>query len=204
MADCSKTRILAILLGVLCLTFAEVIAVFINQELRHRDSKEKEINAENINSFFPGYFRSPEEQRLYESRYMSGFTNRTVVEPRISYFDTTCGFSCRSTFAKKLKKRQLAAVEHGCCRSNVAFIAPNKRSNVNGRERTILQFGTNKQYFAVHSCTALRFCRGCQCSQENGMYIGVAVKDGVKKVDDLDDVELDFFYFDGCCKCIND
>ncbi|XP_052790250.1 uncharacterized protein LOC128224451 isoform X2 [Mya arenaria] len=168
MADCSKTRILAILLGVLCLTFAEVIAVFINQELRHRDSKEKEINAENINSFFPGYFRSPEEQRLYESRYMSGFTNRTVVEPRISYFDTTCGFSCRSTFAKKLKKRQLAAVEHGCCRS------------------------------------ALRFCRGCQCSQENGMYIGVAVKDGVKKVDDLDDVELDFFYFDGCCKCIND
>ncbi|WAR08567.1 hypothetical protein MAR_018525 [Mya arenaria] len=113
MADCSKTRIMAIVLGVVCVAFAVVIAVFIYRELRHRDSTEKKINAENINSFFPAYFRSPEEQR------------------------------------------------------------------------------------------ALLNCGGCHCSQENGMYVGVAVKDGVVHPDDLDDIELDFFYFDGCCKCIN-
>ncbi|WAR08569.1 hypothetical protein MAR_018527 [Mya arenaria] len=149
MADCSKTRIMAIVLGVVCVAFAVVIAVFIYRELRHRDSTEKKINAENINSFFPAYFRSPEEQR------------------------------------------------------SVAFMAPTKRINVNGLERKLLQFATKKQYFAVHSCTALLNCGGCHCSQENGMYVGVAVKDGVVDPDDLDDIELDFFYFDGCCKCIN-
>ncbi|XP_052810663.1 uncharacterized protein LOC128238608 [Mya arenaria] len=201
MADCSKTRIMAIVLGVVCVAFAVVIAVFIYRELRHRDSTEKKINAENINSFFPAYFRSPEEQRLYEDSYMSGLTNRTLVKPSISDPTKDCNFNCYG--APQRRKRQVASVEHGCCKSSVAFMAPTKRINVNGLERKLLQFATKKQYFAVHSCTALLNCGGCHCSQENGMYVGVAVKDGVVDPDDLDDIELDFFYFDGCCKCIN-
>ncbi|XP_052788630.1 uncharacterized protein LOC128223389 [Mya arenaria] len=157
MADCSKTRIMAIALGVLCLTFAVVIAVFIYRELRH---KEREINADNINSFFPAYFRSPDEQLLYERRYMSGFTTRTVVEPSISNLNVTCGFSCgRALAGKKRKKRQLAAVEHGCCKSNVAFIAPKKRINVNGRERTLLQFdtkGSTSPYTDALRCSSVK------------------------------------------------
>jgi len=46
-------------------------------------------------------------------------------------------------------------------------------------------------------------CSGCTCFQEQNLYWAVVIKRGVTDPDDMDDTELDYFYFPGCCKCIN-
>ncbi|XP_052235348.1 uncharacterized protein LOC127847464 [Dreissena polymorpha] len=81
--------------------------------------------------------------------------------------------------------------------------SPTNHINLEGQVRTFLQYGTKKRYFTVHAFTALMGCTWCVCSQENNLAPAVVVKIGGQEEDDVDDKDIDYFYFPGCCKCVN-
>ena len=46
-------------------------------------------------------------------------------------------------------------------------------------------------------------CTGCTCTQEEHLYSAVVHKTGEDDPDDVDETEVDYFFVDGCCKCVN-
>ncbi|KAH3753930.1 uncharacterized protein LOC127848608 [Dreissena polymorpha] len=198
---CSKTRILSMVVVVLALVLVAVVVAFIYRETRGR-RRRTELNENNVKALYPVYFRDQEEQDAFqESFFESFYSNRTVIKPTVDS-EQACSFNC--TFYPVRQKRMAQnGVQHGCCISNARFHFPTNHTNIKGQVRTFLQFGTKKQYFTVHACTALIGCTGCVCSQEKNFAPAVVLKIGVQKVDDIEDTEIDYFSFPGCCKCIN-
>ncbi|KAH3753948.1 hypothetical protein DPMN_188602 [Dreissena polymorpha] len=200
---CSKTIILSVVVAVLVLVLAAVVAAFIYRETSSR-SKRTELNENTVQDLYPAFFRSQEEQRVFNASFQQSFYfNRTVIQPTVKSTQS-CSFTCVNPAPARRKRQSTIGVQHGCCTSSVAFHAPPNHPNIQGQIRTFLQYESKKQFFTVHSCTALIGCTGCVCSQENNVAPAVVVKFGVQEVDDLQDTEIDYFYFAGCCKCVND
>ena len=58
--------------------------------------------------------------------------------------------------------------------------------------------------FSTLCFSVISGCTACTCSQEVNIFVAVVLKDDDDdEPEELDDVELDFFEFDGCCKCLN-
>ncbi|XP_052236729.1 uncharacterized protein LOC127848348 isoform X2 [Dreissena polymorpha] len=219
---CNKTRILSVVVAVLVLVLAAVVAAFIYRETRNLNDKtgnlmQTELNENTVKDLYPGYFRSQEEQLLFDEEFHESFYfNRTVIQPT-EYRIETCSFTCNTTWPPvtkwppvtgrkkrgKLIPQISIGVHHGCCTSIPMVHAPTNRKNLKGDYRTFLQYGSRKQYFTVQSCTAWKDCTGCVCSSENTLVTAVVLKIGVKKVEYLNDTEIDHFNFAGCCKCVN-
>lgn len=60
-------------------------------------------------------------------------------------------------------------------------------------------------FVGLFVCRKYLECMGCYCMYEQEMYFVVVVKLGIVVVDvGLEDLEIDVFVFNGCCKCVND
>lgn len=48
-------------------------------------------------------------------------------------------------------------------------------------------------------------CTGCRCMHEQALQSAVVIKQPIPPslADEIDDLEIELFYFDGCCKCEN-
>ena len=46
-------------------------------------------------------------------------------------------------------------------------------------------------------------CTGCNCTKEESLHSAVVHKIGEDDPDDVEDTEVDYFFLDGCCKCVN-
>ncbi|XP_060599504.1 uncharacterized protein LOC132753100 [Ruditapes philippinarum] len=211
MTDCSCQRILTGVVAVLSVVTVALLAILIWRETRDVDEIEKmKLTAENLIKSYPSTFRSEKEQTTFLQKYMEGITNRTIVRNITESVRGPCAFSCfdNSTTVPGRRRRQAnpRGVYHGCCVSTVKFAFPKKKTNVFGVERVLLQLQGAMQYFAEHRCQKVSGCTGCTCYRENNLHTAVVLKTHIGSVDDaeyIDDTETDFFFFDGCCKCIN-
>ncbi|KAH3753939.1 hypothetical protein DPMN_188592 [Dreissena polymorpha] len=158
---CSKTRIMSVVVAVLVFVLAAVVAAFIYRETRNVNDKigrimRSELNENTVKDLYPGYFRSQEEQRLFEKKILQSFYfNRTAIPPTVKSKET-CSFRCfnsSSPFPPRRKRQSNNGVKHGCCTSRAGFYVPTNHTNLIGQVRTFLQYGSKKQYFPVESCT---------------------------------------------------
>jgi hypothetical protein len=46
-------------------------------------------------------------------------------------------------------------------------------------------------------------CTGCRCMHEQALSSAVVIKQSIPPAlaDDIEDLEIELFYFNGCCKC---
>ncbi|KAK3594271.1 hypothetical protein CHS0354_008853 [Potamilus streckersoni] len=198
------------------LSIIGIVVVFLWRELVfHRPTEQRHENVlmeqnltENVLKKFQGYFRTPEEQESFVNnlnRLNTGqpiVVNQTVYDFRYN----NCSIDCNGSNPKFRRKRQTYAsgsIFHGCCVSNTYFSSPNAKMNVFGVNRTLVQYQGWKQYFQATNCSSVLGCTGCICIQDRSIQTAVVVKAGVTSPDDVDDFEISFFYFDGCCTCRN-
>ncbi|XP_053385922.1 uncharacterized protein LOC123539107 [Mercenaria mercenaria] len=205
MGDCSGQRVLVVLVIVLSVVTAILIGVLVWRETR--EEKKTELTSENIIKAYPSSFRTQTEQNLYLRKYIEGIENRTKVQNVTFSQNGTCGFSCfKGEFPARRRREATGGVLHGCCQSSVQFVFPSTKVNIFGVSRTLLQLSDARQYFAEHQCASVARCTGCTCYRENNLHTAVVLKSHISDIDDaeyVEDTETDFFYFDGCCKCIN-
>ncbi|KAL4216884.1 hypothetical protein ACF0H5_023345 [Mactra antiquata] len=201
MGSCNCQRFLAVLVVVLAVIVV-VLAAILGWRLTREDKVETKITVESLNKTYPLYFKNQAQNFFYQQQYLNGFNNRTIVNATIPSTET-CTFSCNLSSEYPMRKKRSTQVHHGCCVSSVTFTAPTKMKDIFGTLKTFLQLDSVKQYFPEHVCQTTSGCTGCVCAQENSLYSAVVLKSGVTKAEELDDTEIDFFYFTGCCKCIN-
>lgn len=153
---------------------------------------------------YPEKFRTLKEQRIYERHIQNAArlhpTNQTIQT------QSFCNTDCRMINPiRKKRATQSNAMFHSCCVSSTSFDSPNTKANINGVARTLLHFTSMRQYFKIQSCSQAIGCTGCTCNLEDDLNTAIVLKHGMnlEDADDVDDTELDFFYFQGCCKCLN-
>lgn len=202
MENCNSQRILLVLTILFITTTAVLVAIVIWMELR----EEKEIlNETTVTKSYPGLFKTEEQQQMLFERYSKSFYyNRTEVNRTSSNFPLrSCSFSC--AFEPQARRKRIATsfLSHGCCQSWVSFEAPTTLTNTMGVVRNILQYPTLKQFLIIHHCSHVVGCTGCTCTQEDHLFSAVVHKTGEDDPDDVDETEVDYFFVDGCCKCVN-
>ncbi|KAL3854116.1 hypothetical protein ACJMK2_013394 [Sinanodonta woodiana] len=143
---------------------------------------------------FPGYFRSPDEQKLAEDRLAS----RTFVPAPNGTVDglvNTCSGVCyKPTDWRPIR---INTLYHACCVSNSYYVSPTWVITIYGKNKTLATFGGTKQYFVKEDCTQLTDCTTCQC-QTTTTY-----ESAVVYTDNKTDYEIAWFSTPGCCKCMN-
>ncbi|KAL4216883.1 hypothetical protein ACF0H5_023344 [Mactra antiquata] len=194
MGSWNYQRFLAVLVVVLAVIVV-VLAAILGWRLTREDKVETKITVESLNKTYPLYFKNEAQNSFYQQQYLNGYNNRTIVNATIPHTET-CTFACNLS-------SEYPYIQHGCCVSSVTFTAPTKKKDIFGTLKTFLQLDSVKQYFPEHVCQTISACTGCVCAQENSLYSAVVLKSGVTKAEEIDDLEIDFFYFPACCKCIN-
>lgn len=189
---------------VLSLTSVILVAVLIWRETK--EEEKLKLTSGNLLKSYSSNFRTDKQQNLFAKQYLEGFNNRTVISEKVPALNGTCQFSCfQKSPARRRKRVAESGVYHGCCVSSVIFTSPTTKLDAFGLNRTLVQFTGARQYFPSHLCQSVAGCRGCTCSRENALHTAVVYKRTIS-VDDaefIEDTEVDFFFFPGCCKCIN-
>lgn len=157
-----------------------------------------------IKEKYPEKFRTLEEQSIYEKHIQNVSrlhpTNQTIITKSFCNADCQLGQPIR-----KKRATQSNTMFHSCCVSSTSFDSPNTKTNIGGVAKTLLQFTSMRQYFKIQSCSQAVGCTGCTCNLEVDLNTAIVLKHGInlEDADDVDDTEIDFFYFQGCCKCLN-
>ncbi|XP_060084369.1 uncharacterized protein LOC132563644 [Ylistrum balloti] len=94
---------------------------------------------------------------------------------------------------------------HGCCVSNFYHISPKTLRTIEGHSRTLIQLTNTRQLFQVENCSQAIGCDGCTCMTQQVLTTAVVLKTDLEYTakTTMDDLEIQMFYFDGCCKCLN-
>ncbi|KAL3853953.1 hypothetical protein ACJMK2_013247 [Sinanodonta woodiana] len=196
------TRLLLGLTIVFFLTTVAAIAVLLWRELiYHRPT---EPLKEKVLAKFSGYFRTPEEQKSYERNLIDLDNEQPIVVNRsIHTIYNSCSINCGQNSRRKRQTYAAGSIYHGCCVSNPYFTSPDTKMNISGVTKTIAHYVNMRQYFPVTNCSSRIGCTGCTCVQDRSVQTAVVFKAGVTTPDDIEDYEINFFYFDGCCTCRN-
>ncbi|KAK3594272.1 hypothetical protein CHS0354_008854 [Potamilus streckersoni] len=197
------TRLLLGLTIFFFLTTVGTLAVFLWRELvYHRPT---EPLKDKVLAKFPGYFRTTEEQKLFEGNFSDLNTGQPVMvnQSIYDYGYTSCSINCRQNFRRKRQTYAPGSIFHGCCVSNTYFASPETKMNIFGVMKTIVHYVNVRQYFQATNCSSVIGCTGCRCTQDRSVQTAVVFKAGVTTPDDIEDFETNFFYFDGCCTCRN-
>ena len=109
------------LVEISCLVINKVSVVSDSHRMRDQTDStaitNPRISKDNINTYYPGYFRTRDQQNIYEQTFFSNFytlADRKSVNNTVFLENRKCDFQCAA--AKRRKKRQgLSGVEHGCC-----------------------------------------------------------------------------------------
>lgn len=167
------------------------------------------LTRESLIGRYPGYFWTLEEYYRYSKLLNSSLKDSTVSK----YFEKPCNTDCPSQpwYRVKRRRREVGVVAsseiyHGCCMSQLFYMAPLQQVNENGILRTLFHLLPDaQQFFKVSSCIEHFRCTGCHCMYEQEMYSAVVVKPGIAVANaGLEDLEIDVLVFNGCCKCVND
>lgn len=167
------------------------------------------LTRENLIRRYPGYYWTMEEYFRYSRLLNSSLKDSTVSK----YFEKPCNTDCPSQPWYKVGRRRRevgvvasSEIYHGCCMSQLFYMAPLQQVNENGILRTLFHLLPDaQQFFKVSSCIQHLECTGCHCMYEEELYSAVVVKPGIAVADAaLDDLEIDVLVFNGCCKCVND
>ncbi|PVD38081.1 hypothetical protein C0Q70_00692 [Pomacea canaliculata] len=177
---------------------------------------------------FPGYFRTPEEQRNYElltfqppentsevfnvsSKYSACYQdcNTPTANPYPSYRDSF-PISNTSSFLGPLQDvlQTSCSIDdlddqltfHSCCMSIMSFFAPTELPSGKDSEKTlkIAQFSDAKQYFEKEECCQTEGCTICKCKQASTLVTAVVVEWSPSPK-----YRVDLVRVPGCCKCVN-
>ncbi|XP_011417104.3 uncharacterized protein [Magallana gigas] len=178
------------------------------------------LTRESLIRRYPGYFWTLEEYYWYSRLLNSSLKDSTVSK----YFEKPCNSDCPSQpwYRASRRRREVGVVAgrkrrevgviassqiyHGCCMSQLFYMAPLQQVNEEGILRTLFHLLPDaQQFFKVSSCVKHLECTGCHCMYEQEMYSAVVVKPGIAVADaGLEDLEIDVLVFNGCCKCVND
>ncbi|OWF36038.1 uncharacterized protein LOC110442190 [Mizuhopecten yessoensis] len=198
-----------LLVLVVCLAVVTLIVIAI---LIWRENKDdRRISRNNLNKFYPGYFRTKAEQLE--------FANKSVIYVPVKETFTSplsCGLEClpnviiynSTTTPGPVNRGRRSAPDityNGCCQSNTFFISPVFKINLFGVSREFVSLQNARQFFQTGSCQFAIGCTGCTCMMSQEIDTAVVYKPGENgdTADDIDDTEIDTFYFEKCCKCIN-
>ncbi|XP_033729032.1 uncharacterized protein LOC117318133 isoform X2 [Pecten maximus] len=202
---CSQGINKLLLIVVVCLAVSTIIltAILIWKE----SSRDTGLTSTTLNQYYPGYFRTEAEQLEFEQK-----SNTFVpVESNITS-PLNCQVKCfritGSTPLGGLVRRRRQAPDtsfHGCCQSSISFISPSFRNNLLGVSREFVILEGAQQFFQTGSCQFAVGCTGCTCMISQEINTAVVYKAGetADTSDDIDDTEIDLFYFQKCCKCVN-
>ncbi|CAC5408341.1 unnamed protein product [Mytilus coruscus] len=215
MAGCHIIRIVTITLVLVLSTQA---VTHFNQMWKKLLTSRKftTITKENLQKYFPGYFRTPSEQLEYERLILYGSKNKIPVSTQsMAPYNYHCNVDCRrryGPFHNMRFKRQARGGSgnnddfmHACCVTNVFFETPDLKPSVNGDNRNLLHLPGMRQVFKVENCSQAAGCTGCRCMHEQSLASAVVIKKPIPPslADEIDDLEIELFYFSGCCKCVN-
>ncbi|XP_033728400.1 uncharacterized protein LOC117317647 [Pecten maximus] len=94
---------------------------------------------------------------------------------------------------------------HGCCVSNFYHISPVTLKTTEGHSRTLIQLTNTRQFFQIENCSQALGCVGCTCMTDRVLTTAVVLKSDLDQTTEttMDDLEIQNFYFDSCCKCVN-
>nr|XP_022322683.1 uncharacterized protein LOC111124112 [Crassostrea virginica] len=183
-----------------------LVGYIIYKEVIYKES----LTRENLIRRFPGYYWTHEEFLWYSRLLNSSMKDVT----KLKYFEKPCNADCPSQpwyRSNRRRRREVGVVAsseiyHGCCMSQLFYMAPLQQPNQHGTLRTLFHLLPDaQQFFKVSWCYEHYECTGCSCMYEEEMYSAVVVKAGVTVADaTLDDLEIDVLVFNGCCKCVND
>ncbi|XP_069108534.1 uncharacterized protein [Argopecten irradians] len=201
-------KLLLILVVFLTVLATIVIAVLIWKETSAPDTN---LTKTTLKKKYPGYFWTKEEQSELEQKWRS---NRYVPAEKNFTSNLNCGLYCYpgttngSTQPTGLprKRRQVSDTTfNGCCQSSTFFISPDFQDNLAGRSREFVKVEGAQQFFQSGSCEFLVGCTGCTCEMTQEIETAVVYKSGenADSADDIDDVEIDTFFFEKCCRCVN-
>ncbi|BFZ21937.1 hypothetical protein BsWGS_24976 [Bradybaena similaris] len=162
-------------------------------------SFEKKIDLKNS-----GYFRTPEEQVIFEEQYnrlaaINDYSPVTSGTPQ-----DNCTFSCPIYRSKRSPSQTSArqvqgggnTVAHGCCLSKPTVVRLDTAEDLDGNKVTLLQLENQYQYFQTETCQHADGCTGCRCIQFP-TYTSAVVLDT-----DGDSI-IKQIKVPGCCKCVN-
>ncbi|XP_053386407.1 uncharacterized protein LOC123537982 [Mercenaria mercenaria] len=181
MGYCNSQRVLVALVIVLSVVIAILVGVLIWRETR--EEEKAELTSENIMKAYPSYFRTDEEQQIFEQTFLEGIENRFTVLNVTAPLNETCAFNCfGGEFPARRRRQAGGGVLHGCCQSTVKFSFPNQKNNILGDRRILLQLKDAKQFFAEHQCKSVAGCTGCTCQQENEAHTAVVIKSHIGNV----------------------
>ncbi|XP_021367849.1 uncharacterized protein LOC110459757 isoform X2 [Mizuhopecten yessoensis] len=166
---------------------------------RENRSSFEPITSESLQKAYPGYFRTLKEQVEFE----------VPVDPIPAGENfTTVGFTCDVNCAVTPVRRRRDAADktfHGCCESSKLFISPITLENMDGKIRELVKDDDVKQFFQTARCKQSSGCTGCTCMLDRAIETAVVYKIGKtsSSASFIADIEIDTFYFNKCCKCVN-
>ncbi|XP_060076201.1 uncharacterized protein LOC132555858 [Ylistrum balloti] len=194
-------KLLLIVAVCLAATTIIVIAVLIWKEF----SEDKRITSATLKKSYPGYFRTEEEQLEFERKSsIYHIVKENVTSP------WSCGVNCflknkTVSTSPRTRRSALDTTFNGCCQSNTFFISPNFKDNLFGATRELVSLDEARQFFQTGSCQFAIGCTGCTCMMSKEIDTAVVYKTGetADTAESIDDTEIDTFYFEKCCKCVN-
>ncbi|XP_069107320.1 uncharacterized protein [Argopecten irradians] len=217
-------RILIALLIFFITTTAVAVAILLLRELSRKEPYvpgKVRVTSEALMSAYPGMFRTIEDENDIIDTELDPKDFKPVN--RFINIDSTCKVSCDSNsiitqppevtsnmtsiLRDKRSSRSYAynALYHGCCVSNFYHISPNQWKTKEGYPRTLIQLTKTRQFFQIENCSQALGCAGCTCMTDRVLTTAVVLKTDTEQTAEttMDDLEIQAFYFDGCCKCVN-
>ncbi|XP_021351189.1 uncharacterized protein LOC110448972 isoform X2 [Mizuhopecten yessoensis] len=226
--SCRPHLTILVLLVFFIMTTIAAVTVLIIREISRKDSNPNVqgnvlVNPEALMSAYPGMFRTMDQQTDVIG-IKPKFKDFKPVK-RFIDVPTTCSVSCDSPnqgvpkpmspvtmHPNAVRAKMMASNVTGVSRMprirnkrNFYHISPTTQRNIEGQARTLVQLKNTRQFFQIENCSQAVGCDGCRCMTNQVLTTAVVLKTDLDMTagTTMDDIEIQTFYFDGCCKCVN-
>ncbi|BFZ21947.1 hypothetical protein BsWGS_24986 [Bradybaena similaris] len=222
--DCTTSRVWLVLTIVFAVSTLALVVYLVY--IKIFEQKEQSFE-EKILLKYPGYFRTPEEQVVFEEQYnrLAVFNDSSTVTSGTT--NDNCTFSCpiyrirrspSQTSARQplmemvkiystihaLSKRAVIQnngnVYHACCISKHKFFVPDTAEDIDGNTVTVLKLMNQFQYFLTETCEHAADCTGCKCDLDTTLTSAVV---SISDSNNEATITVKMIRVPGCCKCLN-
>ncbi|BFZ21966.1 hypothetical protein BsWGS_25005 [Bradybaena similaris] len=166
------------------------------------EQKEQSLE-ETILQKYPGHFRTPEEQAIFEEQHnrLAAINDSSPVTSGTTQDNCTfpCPFYRNKRSPSQASARQVrdsGEVYHGCCISKPYLKKLDIAEDAYGNTVTVAKLKNISQYFPTETCETAAGCTDCLCAQGTALTAAVVLGSDGQYIFKLIKVP-------GCCKCYN-